>query len=208
MDISRRTLNRRIQEWKLKLRTPSEYVKQAIDMGRLKSRKGIKLPQNCGVNNPQWKGGKSETQCLQCKKKFLSYESKKSKFCGKECRIEATRGKPNWRRGKEYPELRGEKNPNWNGGTSRYSDRIRGSIPVREWARQVLARDNDTCRKCGSKEKVETHHIIPFKECLKNKILLLDINNGITLCHLCHTEIKGKEMHFIQLFRNLIVTKM
>lgn len=49
----------------------------------------------------------------------------------------------------------------------------------------VLERDNFTCQECGSKEKLECHHLKP--QCDYPE-LALDIDNCITLCHECHTK--------------------
>lgn len=53
------------------------------------------------------------------------------------------------------------------------------------WRKLVLKRDNYQCQSCGSLEKLEVHHIT---SCKKNKEGILDINNGIVLCHRCHVE--------------------
>jgi len=50
--------------------------------------------------------------------------------------------------------------------------------------RLVLERDNHTCQNCGSKEKVEVHHICPKKK--SNKDSNHKLNNLITLCKSCH----------------------
>lgn len=39
------------------------------------------------------------------------------------------------------------------------------------------------CRCCGTKRKVELHHIVPFHE---DPSLELDVNNVIWLCRTCH----------------------
>jgi len=52
----------------------------------------------------------------------------------------------------------------------------------------VLYRDGFKCQHCGSKDKLEVHHIIYRSQDGTN-----DINNLITLCHECHQEVhKGK----------------
>jgi ribosomal protein L37AE/L43A len=64
--------------------------------------------------------------------------------------------------------------------------RARGTREYKEWKKQVLKRDNYTCKKCGSKINIVVHHIIRFRNCRDNPQLLYDINNGITLCKKCH----------------------
>lgn len=51
-----------------------------------------------------------------------------------------------------------------------------------EWSRQVRLRDNYTCQKCGG-EGLFAHHIKPKKSYPE---LAFDLNNGITLCNVCH----------------------
>jgi hypothetical protein len=45
--------------------------------------------------------------------------------------------------------------------------------------RLVLARDGHACTRCGSRHKLDAHHIRPG----------YDIDAGITLCNACHTEV-------------------
>jgi 5-methylcytosine-specific restriction endonuclease McrA len=51
------------------------------------------------------------------------------------------------------------------------------------WRAQVLLRDNNSCRKCGSRQGIEAHHIYSVKE---EPSLAHDINNGVALCWACH----------------------
>ena len=54
---------------------------------------------------------------------------------------------------------------------------------VRSWTKKVLLRGE--CEHCGSKENLEAHHIIKWADYPKGRI---DENNGMCLCHKCHTE--------------------
>ena len=51
------------------------------------------------------------------------------------------------------------------------------------WRKLVLTRDNYSCVLCGSKERLETHHI---KSYTKFPALRYNLENGQTLCHFCH----------------------
>lgn len=51
----------------------------------------------------------------------------------------------------------------------------------------VLERDNHICQKCGSKELIEAHHIIPISQ--KGT---WELDNGITLCEICHLKAHNK----------------
>jgi len=62
----------------------------------------------------------------------------------------------------------------------------------KEWRNAVLVRDRYACQGCGSNEDLQAHHV---KDWANNPELRLDVNNGKTLCVLCHAqqhpEIKG-----------------
>lgn len=61
------------------------------------------------------------------------------------------------------------------------------------WSEKVRKRDIE-CKRCGAKERLQAHHIIPWKD---NDNLRYDISNGLTLCINCHRsiEMKGKPSH-------------
>lgn len=91
---------------------------------------------------------------------------------------------------------KGEKNPNWRGGIITKTI-IRWSPEYKEWRTTVFKRDNFTCQNCGYKgKKLNAHHlVIPFKDCFDDKEMLLNIDNGLTLCEKCHKKLhktKGK----------------
>ncbi len=73
--------------------------------------------------------------------------------------------------------------------TSKELQKLRKHGQYKTWQKKVLERDNYTCIKCQSKKDVEADHIIPI---CKNRHLMLDLNNGQTLCKKCH-KIKTKE---------------
>ena len=51
------------------------------------------------------------------------------------------------------------------------------------WKQTVLEQDDYTCQKCGSKENLNCHHIIPVKI---EPMFSLDPDNGIVFCEECH----------------------
>lgn len=51
------------------------------------------------------------------------------------------------------------------------------------WAERVKSRDNYTCRKCGSQDDLEAHHLFS-KTGFPH--LAEEIHNGATLCERCH----------------------
>ena len=78
-----------------------------------------------------------------------------------------------------------ENSPNWKGGVSAEIKKWRNNNtkPLKEWKMSVLERDSYSCRDCGSKENLCSHHIIPVKE---NKSAAFLRMNGVTLCKDCH----------------------
>jgi hypothetical protein len=100
-------------------------------------------------------------------------------------------------------KCRREKGSNWKGGITPIDMLIRNCAKSVWWRRDILARDNYTCQKCGIKTSyVDAHHIKLFDILLKEAINqypllpifdaamlyepLWDINNGQTLCKKCH----------------------
>ena len=65
-------------------------------------------------------------------------------------------------------------------------------------------RDKFKCRKCGSKIKIQVHHIRPYHN---NPSLLSDVNNLISLCKSCHVQMKNNEDAYISMCLNLINPK-
>lgn len=80
---------------------------------------------------------------------------------------------------------KGENNANWKGGITPDNQKIRHSEEYKEWRLEVFKRDNYTCKCCGDKigGNLNAHHILNFAEYPE---LRFDIDNGITLCNLCH----------------------
>jgi hypothetical protein len=61
----------------------------------------------------------------------------------------------------------------------------RNSPEVRAWRKAVLERDEYKCVKCGSTNKLHAHHILHWAVCPEARIT---IDNGLTLCHGCHSD--------------------
>ena len=55
-----------------------------------------------------------------------------------------------------------------------------------KFRKNVLDRDNHTCRICGGTDDLEVHHI---KSYAKHPKLRTCVNNGVTLCKSCHKHI-------------------
>lgn len=80
----------------------------------------------------------------------------------------------------------GEDNPNWKGAEISADVRERRSYIAKKWRETILARDKNTCQKCGSKERLHVHHLIPFADDPDRR---WDLKNGITVCVSCHEAI-------------------
>ena len=65
-------------------------------------------------------------------------------------------------------------------------DKVRSDPLLLSWSKQVKARDRMRCTSCGSTDRLHSHHIKPkstFPE------LKYDLDNGISLCALCHSDV-------------------
>lgn len=81
--------------------------------------------------------------------------------------------------GNRMIHFKGEDNPNWKGGITPENTMIRTSDEYSRWRLDVYKNDYYSCVICGSREKLEAHHIYPFS---KYKDKRLSLENGITLC--------------------------
>lgn len=89
---------------------------------------------------------------------------------------------------------KGEKSHLWKGGITEKNQKIRTGIEYRLWRESVFARDNWTCQECGKRGNgdLNAHHIKEFSNFPE---LRFAIDNGTTLCRICHkkTENYGRK---------------
>jgi len=111
--------------------------------------------------------------CIECGEDFKSYPSdekyKRGNLCSFECKVK-------WLRGDNHFRFK---------NASSEAEKLRKSKEYRSWRTSVFIRDGKMCVLCGSKERIEADHILPrylFPE------LTLELSNGRTLCHECHTK--------------------
>lgn len=64
----------------------------------------------------------------------------------------------------------------------------RNSTRYREWRKAVFDRDGYQCAVCGTRKKLQAHHIKHWKD---SKELRYATCNGITLCRGCHLDAHG-----------------
>ena len=145
--------------------------------------RGIKMPPRSGehkrklVENHRGFLGKHHTK--ESKKKIGdAFRGKRGNPCSEITRkkiSEAQKGK--WIK---------ENNPNWKGGITPISHKIRSLIEYKLWHKSCIQRDFFTCQKCNqSGGKLEVHHINNFAEFPEIRFA---IDNGIALCKKCHKE--------------------
>ena len=119
------------------------------------------------IGTPTGRTNSVTVRCLECQSEFTVQKSRvmagRGKFCSKSCNS-AYRSKHDvpWNKGKKWPEMQGENNPAWKGGTATEYELIKGSSEYKLWRKAVVARDSFTCQGCGSKKNLHAHHILQF----------------------------------------------
>lgn len=168
--------------WRGKKKPPmSEETKEKIRQDNIKNPRRYWL----GKKMPEWIGKKiSEAN----KGKVAWNKGKKTGFApwlGKK------RPSPSIETRRKLSEKhKGKNHPNWQGGITSESLRIRHSLETKIWHNAVFSRDNWVCQDCGERGGIlHAHHIKSFS---KYPELRFAIDNGITLCVKCHREIHRK----------------
>lgn len=78
------------------------------------------------------------------------------------------------------------------------------SPEYKQWRLRVFKRDFFTCRMCARKEGIQAHHIRRWADFPQLRFV---VNNGITLCGICHSNIKDKELEYAPLFIRMVGMK-
>lgn len=88
----------------------------------------------------------------------------------------------------------GEKNPRWKGGISLKNQQARHTLEYFSWRNEVYKRDNWTCRICKlkcDKKTIIAHHLKLFSDFPE---LRYCVDNGITLCRVCHGQVHQNKL--------------
>lgn len=116
--------------------------------------------------------------CRYCgKSKMVAPAFGDRPYCNRKCMAE------------DYKDrLRAENHWNWQGGITEKQSRDNLYEGYKDWRKAVFKRDNYTCRECGNHQSgvLVAHHI---KERKDYPELLLDVDNGLTLCKDCHKKV-------------------
>jgi HNH endonuclease len=84
------------------------------------------------------------------------------------------------------------KNHQWKETTT---DRnIHYTIEYRLWRKQVFEKYGKKCLLCQGTYRLAAHHILPKRE---HPELQFDVNNGVPVCHKCHSKMQFKEHEFV-----------
>jgi uncharacterized protein YdaU (DUF1376 family) len=91
---------------------------------------------------------------------------------------------------RKNPEQKGSSHWKWNNGITNINVKVRNSNEYISWRKIVFYRDKYRCVQCGSTKNIEAHHIKHFAKFID---LRFSVDNGITLCKLCHKKIHSKK---------------
>lgn len=101
---------------------------------------------------------------------------------------------------------KGKNHPRYNKNLSK-KDRLKrwNMWKYKVWSKNILSRDNYTCRICGLYGcELNAHHLDGYHWCKKRRF---DLDNGITLCKSCHDDFHkkyGKENNTKQQFQEYL----
>lgn len=140
--------------------------------------------------NNKLRENKKIVNCDYCGKEIerakSQFNGKHSVYCSKECQH------------KGYSTLYSGKNSPIYNHDKPLEDRFieRKYVDYYEWRKKVYEEDSYTCQCCGDNKggNLVAHHILNYSE---HQELRTDVNNGITLCKICH-----KEFHDIYGYKN------
>jgi hypothetical protein len=79
-----------------------------------------------------------------------------------------------------------------------------GRAAYKIWRFSIFKRDDFKCVICGSNEKLQAHHILPWRS---HHELRHDVNNGVTLCRKHHKTMTFSEHLFVERFTKWVAER-
>jgi len=174
-----------IQNYLCKFGIPTRSVSQALTGRRLSEEHKTKVIQNVT---------KAKMRKVRQGKK-MSEESKRKIS---EARVGKYAGSNHPLYGQTREDMKGENNPNWNGGVTTLYKQIRETIQYKQWRRACFERDGYSCQECGiQRGPFQVDHLVQYSillfdhkiQCVEDAVKckpLWDTKNGRTLCIPCH----------------------
>jgi len=112
--------------------------------------------------------------CKECGVEFGTVGHYGGAYCSRACSVKG---------------MVGESAPAWKDGKSLERNRARQSGAIARWRVAVRKRDGQQCMACGETDHLHVHHVKPFAEFPE---LATVVDNGLTLCELCHSVVHGR----------------
>ncbi len=109
---------------------------------------------------------KIDGKCIVCGIPFVDYKGNNKICCSLRCSSKH-----------RSLLLQGSRSLLWRGGTTAPYHK-----EWREYRRQAHVRDNHKCVVCGSTDRLQVHHVIPYRYSHSH-----EISNLVTLCRSCHS---------------------
>ena len=136
-----------------------------------------------------------------------NYEQHGTKYCAEKLNIKyGTIQKNAANLGLKTIKKIGKDHHAWKGGFRSAQDRFRTLQKYWKWHKLVTDRDNSCCITCGTDKNIQVHHNIKLYDLIKNYCSInnitpsemldkdinndyfYDVDNGQTLCEVCHRE--------------------
>ena len=154
---------------------------------------GITEAQQRGLSLGREKGTNHRTGYRHREESKRKASESHKRFCAEHPERIAARG----------AKVRAENHYRWNGGITALNLSVRRMSENRRWMDAVKARDC-ACVRCGSAENLESHHkraladliaelgIRSRDDARRHAAILWDLDNGETLCEVCHYAEHGR----------------
>lgn len=176
--------------------------------------------------NPRQMTEKGIRKCVLCNDFYKSYD-KRRKYCSRACYVKSgvpanniaeytksefisNRNKEKWFRERVSKGLKKYfiSNPRCKEGwyIQRYGinytpKKLKRSSIWRNLSKKI--RDKHNCARCGSSNKLDVHHIIPYKISKDNSL-----NNLVVLCRLCHKLVEDNNLKIRNIVGNWEVVRI